>query len=546
MTTLSGDLGSEMPERDGTIKACVMIGLVLVIGMIGMRWLAANEAISGLASWSAFDGSYVMVAVVEWLNNGVFANSLTNYYTEPHWRDGTFSMVGYAPLHMLLLGVLSPTADVHGVFMGVWILEASGLILAFATLIALVLRMGAGRDKMVWLLVLLGLACLGTLGFSGRPGSTFLILLWVGLLYLVCDAKPRPVLIGILLGMLGATQPTAALIVSAAIVIWTGMVMGTREAARYLVVVGCLSLVSVMVFIGTYYGSFDVLGAMRRNLPNHVFSWFSPELWFRTSFLDYKRPLAGCVMIAGVVGFALIALRFRPRSTVWFLIGLVLLAGTCTHAFIARPHSTYNVHAIYPVFILLTIFAATRSKWASRVGLVLLTLSALALPLQALTFADQVHRGTPLRSAQVIYEAALAGLPDEIPIAVDPSLWGLSADGGDWDRTFYLNWEGPRNQDASDAVLFAREGAPLNRSQSLTDPPPVRIRDDENGINHTLWLDCNTRRTVRLLGQEIYTPVGGFSFSVYLPDGLLPGCGTGINCIAEVRESEFCSGVVHD
>lgn len=524
----------------------LLVCLIFLALIIWLRWLFAVYELSTLPSWSANDGPYIMVAVVEWLNGGGFNNSLTNFYTEPHWRDGQHSLVAYPPVHMLLLATLTTTPDVAGVYKAIWLIEAIGLILLCAALIALIYRTGQQHRLGIWFLVLLGLACAGTLGFSGRPDTTFVTILSLGCLYAVLTPKPNAIIVGMLLGLLGAIQPTAALLIASCIAIWFSFLWAGIEAGKQLVIVAVSSVALLLLALGTYYDIGDVVQAIGRNTPQQVFGYFTLPLFLQTQFLDYLRPLSGGVLVIGIFSFLILLLKQQFESTVFLLLGLAALLIFSTHAFVVRPHCTYNSQALLPVLLLVTLLAAAISKKYCIFSCVVLSLPALALPLQSLLLHDHVNRGVTLRSAQAIYEQIIPNLPSDSLLGIDTHLWPLSRDGRDWNRSYHFNWDGPRMQSTKDAVLFVREGSYLTRGSSLISASPASIVDHSRQIDHRLWLDCNTKQLLNVLGRHIYTPVMGYAFSVYIPKSWDDPCSSKSTCAKQVEYITDCNLMLAD
>jgi hypothetical protein len=346
----------------------------------------------------------------------------------------------YVPLYPWLVGLLMPTATtqaafaVHGMFSGLCVVLASILLYRAAT--------EEGRKLVP---VVTGFVCLALVNLSsrwipaeGRPEVLATVWLLIGMLAAPLVVATRQwLLLGLLLGLMGATQPVPAVMAAALI----GAYLSARfPYSKALVHLGGTAAVSVLVFslvlAASPNGLVDtVRGSMATARIAIVPGWGGLNYWLVAG----RTPFSGFLLVLSVV----VAFRFwrKERAKIsapgFFYVFVGFFCGCAYYSSLRAPARNYNILMFMPLlhWALVRWIAEVVPTWERWTTGRLIGVAGLAgtLGLNALGFARYTvllgvfcQSGTGLRPAQ----AALAQFMDSSagPIALSDRLWTLLDD----------------------------------------------------------------------------------------------------------------------
>lgn len=485
--------------------------------------------------WSELDGQHWLFAVITRLRGDGFANHLTMFSTKYSEIDGDLSLVGYPPVHLLATYLFAKTPDIFGVLFSIALIEGIALLLLGLLFSYVIKKNGESDSKTVIFGAFILLSLFSLLDFGGRPESTFVVFLIISLIYCVwSDWDGHPWILGLLLGLMGATAPTAALLVSSLVVALVGMKKRFGEGLWALGNIAVAAAATVLFLLELWYGILESLTAILEVLALQMFSYPSWMLFLKTNMLDWYRPFFGIVFATGV---AIVVYYFRflvPKSFLLFFFGITLFSFIGYQSFYSRPHCTYNLLALTPIFLLLILNALIKTRNARLLILAVLMLPLSGLVVQVAIYTDYQHRGLSLRAARDLVAEITRQIPQDVQIALDPSLWLLADSISNWSRAFFLT-ERTSSAKTSNAILIIKEGFGINYAGSLTSPPIVHLVDGDRAFEHVLIADCNRGDTMRLFGKEIYQPIFGYGFTVYAPTEL-----AGVAKVAVKTQAEQC------
>lgn len=364
------------------------------------------------------------------------------FYPQMAFADptGAHRHVYYPPLFPLAVASLMRGATAADAFLAVALLRAASVLLSALLLLRVAQRAEGALSAPAAALVALALCGLATnwLPTLGRPEALATLLVIVAALgaMRLRDAA-LVVFLGIVTGLVGATQPFGAVEMVAVM----GLAWSIREPARVALgrtaAAGAVALaVFAAVLAVSPHGLSETLLGMARAYPHTPWTappgeeWWKPWLTARRS--TFYGPL---LVIAALAGAHLLARGRGPRARLAFASFVLALAaclyvGSLTH----HARRNYNALLLSPLLFAVVVhwFAASRSwtaRWtrlgrAACVAGVLLTAAGFLGHLAA--FPWFVAHGRGLEEARALWRSV--PFPGGARVVLMGNLWALSED----------------------------------------------------------------------------------------------------------------------
>jgi hypothetical protein len=439
------------------------------------------------------------------------------FYPQMAFADPTGARrhVYYPPLFPLAVAALMRRPAPADAFVAVALLRAASILLSCLLLLRLARIAAPGLDRGTAALVAASLCGLATsaLPTLGRPEALATLLVVAAALGAMrLRGATLVVFLGVLTGLLAATQPFGA--VELAIVI--GLAFSIRErtavAAGRTAAVAAIGLgVFAAVLAVSPHGLRETLAGMARAYPHTP--WAAPpgEGWWRPWVTARRSTFYGPLFVLAILCGAHLLARTPPRSRpVFWACALALCAclyhGSLTH----HSRRNYNALLLAPLaFGIVVYWFAASAAWATtrigRVGrvacLACAFLTAAGFLGHLAAFPWFLAHGRGLDTARAAWRSVV--FPPEARRVLMGNLWSLSED---YDRMELLSPAALGDAMRRRPVPFLALG---QRDEHRGSPPPLAGFDlVHDGFNRE-W----TRRppVLRLFLEEDY------SFAVYRP-----------------------------
>ena len=491
--------------RADLLKHLVVFG---VAGLIGCSFVVFGAHVYPLPGADSF--AFVPPAVMQKRGDGLL-NPLSRLsgVVDPSGAD---RYLEYPPLFPLLVSALMPTASADGAFLVISSFSAvTALLLA-----ALLLRwtksttVGAPWARIVALTCSLAGCATWLVGAqSGRP-EALAALLSLLLLHVVLGG---PSLLGWLgagaiVGLTGATQPTAGAILGLLLVVVASLWLPTWRAA---VVSAASAVTAVVVFLVIIaLGPFSMRDTLR-GIAAHARLVGGRDPSGSLAYYWLTRPSATFVGMAFVVFLALGLARLRcepgcVRSWPVLVAGSTGLAGFGWWAAIRVPELAYNLQFLTPAVFAGTFLAIRRQSKGRASGRVLFAVGAVhaicavGYLRYVLLLGVHLSSGVELQVARRSFNEILAGRTG--PVAVTPSLWVLTEDY----RRLVVCGSDRDARDCGASILVVQQ----SYSGSMV-PPHIP--------GFELVRDRFVRTPCAVGGVKLASSVPGYGFAVYHPIG---------------------------
>lgn len=401
----------------------LVVGVVLYFGWMGFPVPGSDSAafLPPAVQWRAGEG----------LRNPVSEFSRT---LDP---TGKARYVQYPPLFPLAVALLmlEPTGP-SALRAVAWL---SGLNIGLAGI--LLFRVLSSRERCdgaalcMILLSVAGIATAGVAALGGRPevlATTWSLLLALLLIGRGLDL-PRLALGGVILGLLGATQPLAGLLmatVCAALISWRTR---PRSAVLGTIALGCTSVaVFLLVLLASPNGLVPTLEGVIEHSRHAVLGRVSSASLWTYWIADPWLPAVALpfLLVIALSAGAISRLGFRPASPALFLVsagaGALLVARNLWQA----PEQSYNILFLAPLVVVANaglasaLSASAVSPWFTA-RIAALANGALAMGwLRAMALAaTYIIAGTPLEQGRLLFSESTRGIDR---IGVTASLWVLT------------------------------------------------------------------------------------------------------------------------
>jgi hypothetical protein len=411
---------------------------------------------------------------------------------------GQARFVQYPPLFPLTIALLMPAPSPRNAFGGLAVLNVLNLVLA----VWLFVRCLPLSHGLALAAATLGLATSLLGQQTGRPEP--LAMLWVLLAaHALLTVKPAAAWLscGILLGLTGATQPMAGVILGLLLAAFLSVRLPMRAA---LLATGQLLALSVLVFFAVLalspLGIGETLDGIRRHADLTLVDRRSGErlitYWItHPGATFYALPFL--LLVAPALS-GLRAWRSAVRSPLLCGLCLALLAAVVWNSTGRSPEHSYNLVLFAPLVFAANLHWAFRSESEAARALVpaIHALTALGYLRAVVLFGFFLAHGISLETAR----AQLARIAPTAhgPISVTPSLWVLSED-----------YSHLRAVPAGTPAEFL-EGDLLILQQNYSGQRvPPRLAGLRLVENHFVERSCH------LLGLPVARTVPGYAFAVY-------------------------------
>jgi len=413
----------------------------------------------------------------------------------------------YPPLFQVTVAALLPEPTARGAFVAVALLDAATLLLSTLLLLA-VGDAGAGATALACL-ALLGLT--GQMGnAAGRPESLAGGLAVATTLIALRTKSPGPVpvtLMGVVLGLMGATHPVGGLMLAIAIAGYLAVRLPARRVAALLLL---LVAVALPTFAGVVALSGTDLALLIRGLLKHARVAILPgreEVLWAYLIAGVRAPLLGVLWALAALAAADIWRAQRQRvASPWILTGAVVAASAATGYFVLRaPPRYYNLALFSPLAYAVVLYwlgwRFGRHTWtparmaATAAAAIVFLGTGAGLVRRVLAYPFAMGQGRSWAEARADFRR-LDAAGDTI--LVTHSLWVLATE---YDR---LRIEG-NNQRPCRYGLYLQQQA----ASGLAHAPDLP--------GHAPVFSSFTPAEPRLLGLRLARTIGGYGFAAYRP-----------------------------
>lgn len=398
----------------------------------------------------------------------------------------------YPPVFPLTLSALMASPTPRAAFLAIAGLNTANVLLCS------LLFARAGRGWLAPAVALLGIATLLTGQQTGRPES--LATLWVLLaahVHLALPPERSWLPVGLLIGLLAATQPTAGLLLGLLAALAFAAWLPTGRALA--VTAGTLA-VSLATFAGLLaagpFGLVETLEGLRQHggaVAGRASAGSLVTYWIANPGATfYAVPF---LLLAGLLAWKARRGGAAIRSRLLFAVALLPLLAVVWRTGVQVPELSYSALCFAPLVFAGNLRLAEDAR-LPRPAMVLAHGVTAAGYLRFLAlFGLFLTQGTPLDEAR----AAFRRIPPDLRVAVTPSLWVGSEE---YERmTVFPLAEGPP---AAGAVLVQQSYTGWTSPPAL---PGYRLAE-----NHFV------PRPGLLLGVRIASTVPGYGYALYLPD----------------------------
>jgi hypothetical protein len=385
--------------------------------------------------------SFLATAIDHRLGRGL----VNPFYPQMAYADptGGHRHVYYPPLFTLAVAALMRGATPADAFLAVALLRAASVLLACVLLLRVAQSAEGGLSASTAALVALAVCGLAPnwLPTLGRPEALATLLVIVAALGAMRLRGPAlTVFLGIVTGLVGATQPFGAVEMVAVI----GLASSIREPAGVaLARTAAAAAIGLVVFGAVLglspHGLSETLAGMARAAP--YTPWTAPpgEEWWKPWVTARRSTFYGpLLVIAALCGAHLLARRGGVRSRLLFVLFVLALMGclylgSLTH----DSRRNYNALLMSPLLFAVVVhwFAASRAwigaLWtrpARSVCLAFVLLTATGFLGHLAAFPWFVSHGRGLDEARAEWRSV--PFPNGARIVLMGNLWALSEDYG--------------------------------------------------------------------------------------------------------------------
>lgn len=274
----------------------------------------------------------------------------------------------YPPGFPLLLAALMPSPTPRAAFLVIALLRAASVGLAAVLLVRLARAAAPRRDLTA--LVSLALVALATnwLPTLGRPESAATLLLLAGALAAWrMEGGPLALVLGLVLGLMAAVQPFAAVEAGLVALLLLAVREPPRRALALALAAGALAVATFAALLAASpHGLVETIAGMARAYPHTPWSAPPGRDWWRPWVLWPRSTFYGPLFLAGIACGVHLLVRNRARvGAPWLValaaagLGACLYHGSLTH----RSLRNYNALVLSPLAVgLLVAWVARRPE----------------------------------------------------------------------------------------------------------------------------------------------------------------------------------------
>ena len=392
----------------------------------------------------------------------------------------------YPPLYPMLLGYLTRFPSPQGVFTVIALINA-----AIVALSSFIFYKAATYGKSLnWFAVFLISLSLFGIATSvdesgGRPEILARLFFTLGLAsVLFFKPKWQWLILGTLLGLLGATHPVGSLMAAVLVVVFFSAKHKYKKAILYSV---GSSLIALLVFVAVIfigpYSLTDTLGAMMRmgSFLNHYIGAneaLNPKIFFTNYVIDSSVPFLFFVVL---MFFAAAIATYRKKKALIASPILFLLSSLAFSAIIFWLMFYIGGHQFYvaifsPLLYGAIIYYATRKGVFMKILTVFIVLlSTLGIARDIILFPFFLERGLPLEKARAEFNEAQLKYGERTYFGVTSAFWTLSEN---YKQMYtYYNW--PEAPKKNTNVIFWQQAYSGRRTPPVIDGCKI-IKDTFN------------------------------------------------------------------
>ncbi len=441
-----------------------------------------------------------------------------------------YRFVYYVPLFPVVLSLLMQDATPQSAFVGIAVLNSLTLaICAFLfyriALAASPRRTLSGFGFLMVCLCLIGMGSRFTGQNDGRPEALATLLIAIACLlpfFFRHRSLYLPILLGLLLGLMGATQAWGAVVFAFLIGGYFSLFQKGKDFLKSLGMVYSVSLVCflIVLLLASPYGIMETLLGTKAHAAYQSENAFQrygmlPPLkdLVHYYFLKSRMTFYGLVAIFSAVSGFYWWRHYQGQIALPICLGLfatgifALVYMSC----VRTPFSSYNLFLFTPVLFgvcLYTLLHLTQSETKYRTllqttGLLMLSLTTIGFIWTTLAFPGFLQHGMSLQQARQVFREVES--TTDRPIGISRTLWVLSEN---YQQMFI--YEGPQTYPKVSGHKYSN--ALLVKQQNYLDFKPADAID-----NHPLQRHFFVQHKPRLFGIPIESTPPGYQFAVYHP-----------------------------
>jgi hypothetical protein len=351
--------------------------------------------------------------------------------------------------------------------------------------------------------------------YMGRPESSSILIISMACFFLMIKSQNNVIFHGIILGLVASTNPMVGFLYGTILLSYYGYTYTLKDALKKYTISGLISILVFCIILNSRYGFEATFNNLLTASSSQFGFWTSPYSFLYYNFLLKDKLLIGMPVLFGIISFALLPiLSNKPKSFLAFYIGFIFFAIGYFLASVARPEPVYNIHALLPLIVMLTLYIIKTKPRIINFALLVWGLATAGFFIQTVAFSSYLKGGLQYSDAQQIFKSQETLLSTST-IGVDAALWAITDDVNKF-NTFYT-WnsgikEHPQKNTTSILLLQQMYAGTTNFT------PPPTLLDKKRGLNHKLVANYFNEKEMHLLGINMKRTIPGYGFAIYQPN----------------------------